>query len=569
MTTIPVLWVSHDPEILHRGYADQGLLESILDRSAWRPPGAFTFEHHEVRGDFPDMEGAVVILPSRHHIDHVDWFLSQLDRLAWSVVILTSEEEWLFPWQKIEQSATRKLWVMQPRPEHEHLAMLPCGPYAGTHEALRVRTTPDQERIGWFFGGQITHARRTECLAALEGLPNGDLIATEGYFQGISLDDYLAREASAKVIPCPSGPVSLCTARVEEAMEAGCVPIVDMVKPVDPQFDYWQLLFGPDHPLRGIYDWATFPDVLGEELAAWPANANRVWAWWQQWKRRIAHQVDNDLREAIAASRCMNQANNIGTNPTPDDLITVIVTTSPAQLHPSTAHIEETIDSIRAQLPDAEIVIVADGVRPEQESRRADYEEYLHRLFWLTNFHWHNVVPIRMETWGHQANATREAMKLVTTPLVLFAEHDTPLKGTPIDWPGLCGFVQSGYANAVRFHHEADILPDHEALMIDHQTVMPDPWPVPVRRTMAWWQRPHLASARFYRERILPRFTPESRTMIEDYLYGIVSTDFLVNGEAAWWDWRIWVYTPEGSMQRSWHLDSRGDEPKYPMTFPS
>lgn len=261
---------------------------------------------------------------------------------------------------------------------------------------------------------------------------------------------------------------------------------------------------------------------------------------------------------------------------TPDDLITVIVTTSPATLHPSTDHIEQTIESIRAQLPDAEIIIVCDGVRPEQEKLRAQYEEYQHALFWLTNFGWHNVVPLRLEDWAHQAGAVRAALELVTTPLVLVVEHDTPLKETPIDWAGICAFVQTGEANLVRFHHEAEILPDHEGLMIDHATRDAEVWcgpeegyhDLPLRRTMAWWQRPHVASARFYRERVMPFFTPESRTMIEDPLYGKISTEYLEHGEAAWWDWRLWIYTPEGSMQRSWHLDSRGEEPKYPMIFP-
>jgi hypothetical protein len=165
----------------------------------------------------------------------------------------------------------------------------------------------------------------------------------------------------------------------------------------------------------------------------------------------------------------------------------------------------------------------------------------------------------------------RAALELVTTPLVMLVEHDTPLKETPIDWAGICSFVASGEANLVRFHHEAEVLPDHERMMLGQDCIGTVDADLSLIRTIAWWQRPHVASTRFYRDRVMPFFTPESRTMIEDPLYGHILDDIATHGEAAWWDWRLFVYDPNGNgrdMQRSYHLDSRGDEPKYEMTFP-
>lgn len=567
---IPVLWVSHDPDILHRGYADQAYLESILSRETWRPSDPLTFEHHEVRGDFPDVEGAVVVLPSRHHVDHIDWFVGQLDRLAWSVVILTSEEEWIFDWTKIQLSDTRRLWVMQGRPEHDGAVFLPCGWYPNTREGLvegRDSTIP--RTLDWFFGGQITHERRQSMARELVGddehssavdRSRGRYIGTEGYFQGIAPADYLALMADAKVIPCPSGPQSLCTARVEEALEAGCIPILDMVKPTDPQFDYWTMVFG-DHPFPVIYDWAALPEMLPWILEDWTALSNRCWSYFQLWKRATAKRLDADVRAVSGIAR---------TFATPDDAITAIITTSPTTMHPDTSHLQETVDSIRGHLPNCEIVIVADGVRPEQSHLREQYDAYLQRVCWLTNFHWRNVVPLILPEWGHQANAVRAALELVDTPLVLFAEHDTPLKETPIDWAGICELVRCGEANLIRFHHEAEVLSEHQHLMLDNGQRFFEfdlyRWP-PIMRTVAWWQRPHVASTHFYRAQVMPFFTETSRTMIEDPLYGHVLDEYDERGEAAWWDWRLFVYAPEGSMQRSYHLDSRGEEPKYPMRF--
>jgi hypothetical protein len=353
------------------------------------------------------------------------------------------------------------------------------------------------------------------------------------------------------------------TARTLEALEAGVVPISDLLKPAHrpPQFDYWRLCFGDDCPLPRIADWGDFPALARKEILAWPRGANTYFSWWQGWKRDISYQLHQDVRE-------LGDHNGVTGPQSPTDLITVVIPTSPIPGHPNTADIVETVESVREQLGDCDIVIAADGVRPEQLDRTADYEEYLRRLLWLANFRWHNVWPMRLGEWGHQANTVRAALAKVRTPLVLFVEHDCPLVGD-IEWAKLCAFVQSGDAHHLRLHISPEFHSDHEPLMLDHETVQRDTLagPIPVRRTVQWWARPHLSTAAFWRSNILPHFTEESRTMIEDRLYGIAWSAWKDRGEQGWDDWRLWVYTPEGSFLRSRHLDSRKDAPKFDMKF--
>jgi hypothetical protein len=578
--TVPVLWVSRHPDVRARGYADQGLLEAVLARDVWTPPDALTFEHHEVRGDFPDVDGALVVIPCRHHASRPDvaWLRHQLDRLAWSVVLLCGDEEWAFPWHEIEETATRRVWTMQPIPAHASLSgRLPGGWYPGTHTVMAEEEWAAHERpLDWLFVGQVTHARRQECVDALHTLPieRGLIHETTSYLcgssygdqtQGIPQADYFRYMAGTKVAPCPSGPCSVDTARTFEALEAGAIPVVDLLRPDDAApFDYWPLVFDGEVPFPKLTDWSEFPAVLAGLLDGWEPKANRVFGWWQAWKRRLAHRLDDDLRAVAGLAGTVPEE-----RPAIDDLVTVIVTSSPIPSHPSTAMIEETIASIRERLPLAEVLLVVDGVHPEQEHRRADYDAYTRRLLWLANNRWHNVLPIVLPSWVHQANATRAALAEVTTPLVLFVEHDTPLLGE-IEWAPLADLVLSGAANAVRFHHETTVLDVHEHLMLDPApSVMPTPHgPAVVRRTSAWWQRPHLASTNFYRGRVMPIFAEDSRTMIEDVLYGMVHSAIVDHGEAGWWDWRVFIYSPPGdSIKRSGHLDGRGDDPKFPMRF--
>jgi hypothetical protein len=302
------------------------------------------------------------------------------------------------------------------------------------------------------------------------------------------------------------------------------------------------------------------PERIGELARDWPRQANRVGAFWQAWKRTMALRLDADVRGVSGLA---------ATPETVSDQVSVIITTSPISAHPSTEHLECTVQSVRAQLPAAEILVVADGVRPEQAKWADAYEEYLRRLVRLCGYQWRNVLPIICEEWGHQANAVRRALSYVEAPLVLMVEHDTPLCGD-IDWGALVEVCVSGEANQIRLHFDVAIHPDHESIMLDHQTVhVPtSKGSVPLRRSVAHWQRPHLARTDYYRNRIMPLFTPESRTMIEDWLYGIVWRDWDKRGDEAWDDWRIWMYTPEPDMQRSTHLDSRAGHPKYEMRFP-
>lgn len=568
MSSIPVLWISrHYPDIIARGYYDEHLIEEILARKIWTPPGALAYIHHEVRGDtWPDVEGALVILPARHHASPEDviWFNEQLGKLQWSVTIIAGDEEGSFNWRSVYRGPHRRTHIMQPRLEHEGECdfMWPGGPYPGTSEGVSLgRSATLDKPTDWLFCGQVTHSRRRECVEVLENLlthgSNGFLHKTDGYLRGLPAEEYFVRLADAKVVPCPSGPYSVDTARPLEAMTAGCIPVVDTATPRGDEFDYWALTFGDDCPLPRIRDWNTFPEVLSDLLADYPRNANEIGAWWISWLRKATMVVDDDIRSVAEMKRELT---------TPDDLLTVIITTSPTPFHPSTEHLDITIESVRAQLPNADIVIAADGCRPEQSNRRSAYEEYLRRVVYKCQHEWHNVLPVLMPEWVHQANSVKRALEEVHTPLIVFMEHDTPLEGE-IPWPSLCHLVLEDTFREIRFHFDPAIHPDHEHGMIDPEPVEIGTHHgiVHVRRTWLRWSRPHIASTAHYRDRVMSYFNADSRSMIEDPLHSVVECAWMDNGMEGWDEWRIAIYTPEGGYKRSSHLDSRGADPKFAM----
>lgn len=227
--------------------------------------------------------------------------------------------------------------------------------------------------------------------------------------------------------------------------------------------------------------------------------------------------------------------------------VTVLIPTSAVPSHPSTEVLEQTIASIRERLPDSEIIVMFDGLAPQLMHFKAAYEEFKQAMLWRLNA-LGNCVPLVFDEHKHQSGMTREALKLVRTPLILWSEQDTPLHND-IPFEQLAEVVRSGYANLIRFHHEASIPEDHKHLMLD-----PEPTQIlgqPFLRTRQWSGRPHLASTQYYRE-ICAKYWDNQPRFIEHIMYGLVA-----EGGPNFDEHRNHIYAPEGTLVRHKHVDGR------------
>lgn len=239
-------------------------------------------------------------------------------------------------------------------------------------------------------------------------------------------------------------------------------------------------------------------------------------------------------------------------------MITVVVPVSPIASHPETHILCETLDSVRHHLPDAELIVTFDGVRKEQEARRADYDEFTRRALWLLDKRYGNALPMLFDQHMHQSGMMRAVLDEVRTPLLMYVEADCPLVTDElIAWPAITDFIQSGESNLVRLHHESHILDSHQHMChgVDHAGLL--------TRTSQWSQRPHVASVALYRRLLDSYFTPNSKAFLEDRLHGIVDEAYRIDGMAGWNQFRLHLYTPEGNVKRSYTTDGRAGEAKY------
>lgn len=508
------------------GYWDQAFIGDLLNDPIF---------------DEVDSNGAIVILPGAYQADYIKEINSELSKLEWVVLIVTSDEESNFPVEKIKHPNIR-IYVSYPKKgRHDAYGKIPLGYTSETRKCLQLV----EKDLDFFFSGQLTHERRRDCVEQLSKMKGpkfyGYLNPTGGFAQGHEPCKYMEYMSRARIAPAPAGPMSADSFRTYEALEAGAVPIADNIS-MNGDKGYWHYLF-EDVPFPTINDYSDLPGYTEDQLKDFQGKANKIQAWWIKYKRDFRNRLLNDIAD-LSGTKYVKE-------------ITVIVPSSVIPSNPSTEIIDETIKSIRHHLPDAEIILTFDGLRPEQEDRRADYEEYIRRALFKANTQWGNVVPILFDKQTHQVGMARVALQEINTPLVLYMEQDTPLvTDLPIEWEKLSKDILSGESNLVRFHFEAFVPKDHEHMMIGQ----PENG---LLKTVQWSQRPHLASTAFYRRVLDENFSPESNCFIEDLMHGKLYESFLQDGILGWNQWRVHIYSPEGNIKRSYHTDGRAGGKKY------
>lgn len=561
---VDVVWKSYHKKTPNRGYWDMAFLERVFAKKVWRI--GYDFVH---RNDFGEVEndGAIVIIPAAYHANEIDKINEDISKLRWCLFIVAGDENGFFPSDKLKHP-NMKVWLMTPHPEkdlHNIDRFIGEGPAPDAYEFIQQNAREAEKRFYNFsFSGQVTHERRTDCALALEKLPNGFLNKTAGFTQGLNHQQYYELMANSKVIPCPSGPGTPDSFRFFEALEAGCVPIADSRTPRDSEpTRYWNLLFGENLPFPVIDSWeAQAKDMIQYHVDVWPKTANEIFAWWQGYKRNFVLGLEDDICELSGVEPKRGK-------------VTVLIPTSPIPSHPSTDVIMETLQTLITSMSGSliteddgiEVIIMIDGVREEQkETHEKNYQEYIRRLLWQCNHHAVNALPVVFKEHHHQAAMTKEVLKMVRTPQILFVEHDTPV--TPdrkIEWNKLVKVIEDKHANMIRFHFESVIPEPHKPLMLSQEPEQVGD--VKLLPTAQWSQRPHLASTEFYKHILETYFSPNSRTMIEDKMHGVLINAWEERQRAGWNEFKVYIYAPSDDYKRSYHLDGRQTDPKYDMTF--
>lgn len=234
-----------------------------------------------------------------------------------------------------------------------------------------------------------------------------------------------------------------------------------------------------------------------------------------------------------------------------NELVTVLIPTSPIPRHPNTDLIEECLKSIRGYFETARIIIMADGVRKQVESRREQYEEYRRRMSEkVSRFEYGRCEMAYSLEPEQQSGVLLHVLPFVTTPYVLFVEHDAILRHDPqIRWWSIFKALEDQTLNMVRFYNW-DHVPwkDHEYLMRGDievegtrfvKTVQFSGWPFVARTD--------------YLRQLMKEHCNVRSFMIETALYGPVLRE-------PWEKNKIAIYAADEQSRMFTHRDGRTDE---------
>jgi hypothetical protein len=162
----------------------------------------------------------------------------------------------------------------------------------------------------WCFAGNIVKRSRIEMMAAMSGVGGGRVHGTNrvnprvaakgedaGFEPPLDVSDYARLMSESVFAPCPAGWENLDSFRVCEALEAGCIPIVER----RPSLDYFSHLFG-EHPMLTVEDWNNAPaliEVFRADPAALDQRRLACANWWRDYKASLVLTIRDRIRLSL------------------------------------------------------------------------------------------------------------------------------------------------------------------------------------------------------------------------------------------------------------------------------
>ena len=138
----------------------------------------------------------------------------------------------------------------------------------------------------WAFTGTPHKSSRHDLLFQLSDIEPFFLHKTDKFDEKIiSVEEMSEVLSSTQFMPCPNGFVHPETYRVYEALECGCIPIVENT------YNYYDRLF-PDHPFIQVEKWIDVkPMIKNWNNDQVKKKTKECEAWWESYKNKLKNNV--------------------------------------------------------------------------------------------------------------------------------------------------------------------------------------------------------------------------------------------------------------------------------------
>lgn len=147
----------------------------------------------------------------------------------------------------------------------------------------------------WSFMGGINKSSRRQMFEVMQTVPNGAHHLTMGWMteDAFGPQDYRIVMDNSVFVPCPAGWSNLESYRVWEALEAGCIPLVERRE----GYDYFSLALG-SHPLPTFDTWDQVPGFIAAlDDSAVEALRSTCSAWWRNYKISLQERITAEVRK--------------------------------------------------------------------------------------------------------------------------------------------------------------------------------------------------------------------------------------------------------------------------------
>jgi hypothetical protein len=155
-----------------------------------------------------------------------------------------------------------------------------------------------ERKYTWSFAGQVTKSTRRSMYTNMLKIPNYHVHEIFEFWSPTSLsaEEYRDLLLESIFMPCPRGNWNLDTFRLSEALECGCIPIVDKTP-----LDYFAKLFGY-YPFIAVSSWEEAPKIINQLLAN-PEQLDqlqqRCSSWWIEYKEKLKDRIADLVAETF------------------------------------------------------------------------------------------------------------------------------------------------------------------------------------------------------------------------------------------------------------------------------
>jgi hypothetical protein len=230
-------------------------------------------------------------------------YFEKLDKMNYKYgIIALGDERYKAPsdYYKHAQFVFREYWHKK-FASQKNVHFIPLGYKTGfwKHCTQQFKTAQDRNYV-WSFAGQITQKpTRRAMINVMKRIPKYYIHETFAFggANALTVNRYQDMLLDTVFVPCPTGWWNLDSFRVYEALECGCIPIVER-KPID----YFGHYFGK-HPFLVIDSWEQAPALI-KELMANPSTLEQYritcHQWWLDYKEKIKQELHTAIENTLS-----------------------------------------------------------------------------------------------------------------------------------------------------------------------------------------------------------------------------------------------------------------------------